>query len=299
MLFENNLRQVEGNSSAASDLFYGGRLKDHESTKLTHRPLAQAALEWLNQKFNLQLTSLSLVIDDSNSLCLQDNQSKSCHNPHNRVTSLEIVRSFANVKGWRPEHITILTQYRAQADTYRQEIRGLDIEGVAIDAKEIGVHTVDSFQGNGNHLIIFDAVDAKLRGLGFVTNKSRLNVATSRARDCFIMVIDMTIAPNLEGYLHISQNEEEANEQEDSIESINPYGGGKHLKSLLEHYHNRCAEHEMEIDDTKVPSPLESVEKIIEILSPEFTTNVSQKFKSRKSRFATIARRRVTVQRAA
>ena len=89
------------------------------------------------------------------------------------------------------KHIAISTQYRAQADKYRQEMRDLGIKGIIIAVGKIGVHIDESFQANKIRIIFFNAVVSKPResGIGFMTNKNQLIVATSRARDYFIIVM--------------------------------------------------------------------------------------------------------------
>nr|WP_276575900.1 AAA domain-containing protein [Oceanirhabdus seepicola] len=80
--------------------------------------------------------------------------------------------------------IGIITFYKKQASLLQNEIKSLGlVNNIPV------VNTVDAFQGKENDIIILSTVRTK--GLGFTTNKNRLNVAMSRAKKLLVFVSDM------------------------------------------------------------------------------------------------------------
>jgi uncharacterized protein len=83
-----------------------------------------------------------------------------------------------------PADIIVVTPYNAQVQCIRRtlERRGLDVE----------VGTVDKFQGREAYVVFFSTAastpDEAPRGMGFVFDRQRFNVAISRARALAVMV---------------------------------------------------------------------------------------------------------------
>ncbi|KAF0292151.1 DNA-binding protein SMUBP-2 [Amphibalanus amphitrite] len=85
--------------------------------------------------------------------------------------------------GVSPDQIGVITPYRAQST----RVRGLLCQRYL---EEVDVQTVDGFQGREKEAIIVSLVISKKRGLRFVANKRRINVAITRARRQLVIVCD-------------------------------------------------------------------------------------------------------------
>ncbi|XP_043233571.1 DNA-binding protein SMUBP-2-like [Amphibalanus amphitrite] len=85
--------------------------------------------------------------------------------------------------GVPPKQIGVITPYRAQST------RVLDLLCWRY-LGEVDVQTVDGFQGREKEAIIVTLVISKKQGLGFVTDKRRINVAITRARRQLVIVCD-------------------------------------------------------------------------------------------------------------
>jgi uncharacterized protein len=96
---------------------------------------------------------------------------------------VEIAKEQSKVLG--ASEVLIVAPYNAQVDLIRQQ---LDAEGL----QDVAVGTVDKFQGREAMVVIVSmaassAADAP-RGLEFILDRNRLNVAVSRAKaNCFLV----------------------------------------------------------------------------------------------------------------
>jgi uncharacterized protein len=85
-----------------------------------------------------------------------------------------------------PTDIIVVTPYNAQVDCVAQELRN------RATCTGVNVGTVDKFQGQEAHVVFFSTAASSAndapRGLDFIFNLNRLNVAISRARALAIMV---------------------------------------------------------------------------------------------------------------
>jgi uncharacterized protein len=112
-----------------------------------------------------------------------DHLGNSTHSPEEVEVVLGLVAKHIQEVG--PEEILIVAPYNAQVNSIR---RALDGAGFA----EVKVGTVDKFQGREGLVVIFSlaassAQDAP-RGLGFLLDRNRMNVAISRAKSvCYIV----------------------------------------------------------------------------------------------------------------
>ncbi|KAJ3177061.1 hypothetical protein HDU85_006428 [Gaertneriomyces sp. JEL0708] len=92
----------------------------------------------------------------------------------------------------------VITPYNAQkeliANRLRQAIRKLNSEGktdVKLALADERVHTVDTVQGQEADVIVFSAV--RTIQPGFLSNKRRMNVALTRAKDRLVIVARMSL----------------------------------------------------------------------------------------------------------
>lgn len=83
--------------------------------------------------------------------------------------------------------IGIIAPYNEQVDVIREAIRAKGIEGIPVD-------TVHKFQGRENDAIILSTVDNQIRS--FVDDPHLLNVAVSRAKKLFVLVVSAEDQPN-------------------------------------------------------------------------------------------------------
>lgn len=89
--------------------------------------------------------------------------------------------------GSRHIPIGIITMYAAQRDLIRRKLDQADWAADIRDTYTIG--TVDSYQGKENRIIILSMVrNDTSRGVGFLADPERINVAMSRAQDRLVIV---------------------------------------------------------------------------------------------------------------
>jgi superfamily I DNA and/or RNA helicase len=91
-----------------------------------------------------------------------------------------------HVKPLGPNSIAIITPYKEQMLRMREMIQD-NLSSL------IEVNTVDAFQGQEKDVIIFASVRSKdlrgeLKGIGFLRDTRRLNVALTRAKYCLYTV---------------------------------------------------------------------------------------------------------------
>lgn len=82
--------------------------------------------------------------------------------------------------------IGIITPYKSQVTSFKSQL--ISLPRVLYDAIE--VNTVDGFQGREKDMIIFSCVRTghESKGIGFLSDERRLNVAITRARQCLVML---------------------------------------------------------------------------------------------------------------
>jgi uncharacterized protein len=94
------------------------------------------------------------------------------------------------------QHVMVVTPYNAQVVTLRQR---LDDAGLT----EIEVGTVDKFQGRQAPVVFVSmtasSADDVPRGIGFLLNRNRLNVAVSRAKYLSVIVKSPLLTEYLPG----------------------------------------------------------------------------------------------------
>src|SRR6266545_4058011 len=117
------------------------------------------------------------------------------------------MRAFLSTLGpaRQPDNIdlAVLSPYNQQVSLLRGTLRGVELpEGLALkrglnsrpatDGKFVGVHTVDSFQGNQADVVAVSLVrnnqEGPGSGMGFLDESSRLNVLLSRAERLLVLV---------------------------------------------------------------------------------------------------------------
>jgi len=91
------------------------------------------------------------------------------------------------------EVVGIVTPFSAQVSAIKSSLRNLDINCNG-DESSLTVGTVHSLQGAERAIVLFSPVYSKHEDGGFIdSDSSMLNVAVSRAKDCFLVFGDMDL----------------------------------------------------------------------------------------------------------
>ena len=148
-------------TEAVSWLSYEGRLRSIEKTKLNIIPGIEPGLR-------------SILIDHSGN---------STHSPEEVQEVLRLVHKHVADVG--PEEIIIVAPYNSQVNAIR---KALDQAGFV----EVRVGTVDKFQGQEGMVVIVSlacsSAEDTPRGLGFLLDRNRMNVAISRGKSvCYLI----------------------------------------------------------------------------------------------------------------
>ena len=202
-----NVRMVSKMGKVTSDVFYpNARITDHASVSLDERQDAQLALDFFRKQLGMNIQTPAIILNVPTGVCVQDPDSEdqsSRSNLHNVGATIKFLEVFMRTTGWPAKKITILTPYMSQVHRYKEAME------ICSTIPPIDARTIDSFQSGQGSMIILDAVIAITRdgGPGFLTDRRRLNVATSCAMDCFVMVIDMGILRELHGSLYSVHSE--------------------------------------------------------------------------------------------
>ncbi|KAH8416680.1 hypothetical protein KR222_006366 [Zaprionus bogoriensis] len=90
------------------------------------------------------------------------------------LKACEIVRYLLDVSGYKSKQVVVLSPYSMQVDSIKKKLAPL---------KDVGVFTVDSFQGLEADIVVLSLVRSNARGnIGFLSEENRICVAISRAR---------------------------------------------------------------------------------------------------------------------
>lgn len=246
VLFTEQHRMVTGLSQPASEVFYGGRLKDHpRSTVLQSRPLAQATLKAFHKIFGSDFSGdvPHMWIDVPNGTCVTAPRSFSRSNPHNIRVAVDFLVDYLKHINYKvaPQDITVIVPYRAQADAYRttfQRMMRTKQSDQDFEYDEILVSTIDAMQGGETEIEILDMFVSKNRfgGVGFVADRHRLNVAITRAKNCLVIIGDRNMAQSLWEQKTRPSNPDEAVEGKETDETKAHQYGSERLERVIGHY---------------------------------------------------------------
>ncbi|GAB5365236.1 hypothetical protein AAMO2058_001039900 [Amorphochlora amoebiformis] len=102
---------------------------------------------------------------------------------------------------WLGQHVGIITPYQSQLRDLRNELNRLtsnskltrqdsvsSIDSNTSPVQEVEVNTLDGFQGREKDMIIFSCVRSGGKGIGFLRDRQRLNVALTRAKYALYIV---------------------------------------------------------------------------------------------------------------
>ena len=241
-----NVRMVSQMGRVTWDVFYPKvSITDHSIVSLSNREWARLAPEYFQNQLGMGIQAPAIILNVPTGVCVQDKDSDeeaSRFNLHNLVATMKFLDTFMTATKWPAKKVTILTPYMSQVTKYN-EAMSLYPEFPYVD-----VRTIDSFQSGEGSMIILDAVIATVRdgGPGFLTEHRRLNIATSCARDCFVLVIDMGILKELQGDLRSVHS---VLYHQERIEKDPRY-----LRDFLSHYERSSSVHTFPIGADDLPA---------------------------------------------
>ncbi|KOO36080.1 tRNA-splicing endonuclease positive effector [Chrysochromulina tobinii] len=169
LMLDTQYRMHPALSQLPSDLFYGGRLRDGT---LAHERAALEGFPWPRPDVPAALIPVEGAAAGGGEIT----RGTSFVNVGEADAVVWAVRHLLGSRTTRPGDIGIISPYAAQVQLLRSraELRGLE------------VNSIDGFQGREMELIIVSTV--RTRGLGFMADARRANVALTRARRGLIVV---------------------------------------------------------------------------------------------------------------
>eukprot|EP00096_Caligus_rogercresseyi_P011820 TRINITY_DN4781_c0_g1_i2.p1 TRINITY_DN4781_c0_g1~~TRINITY_DN4781_c0_g1_i2.p1 ORF type:complete len:430 (-),score=136.82 TRINITY_DN4781_c0_g1_i2:120-1409(-) len=174
-------------SAWSSSYMYGGLLKSHPS-------VASITLEGLVEKNNAPALRDPLVFVDTKGMEyyeevdegseLMADADKSIVNQNEAFLVEILVQKYVSL-GVTPKDIGIISPYWSQVSVLRSLIWKEE------SLQDIGIHTVDSFQGKEKEMILISFVRSNPFGeIGFLRETRRINVSVTRAKRCLVVVGD-------------------------------------------------------------------------------------------------------------
>lgn len=162
--------------------FYQSKLTDHESTS---NETASFLHDFNKRRFGVE-TNL-LFLDISRSEVEIENHSKK--NRSHAAAAIALCKELLALKRFSPRDIVILVPYEAQFRTYLKFLTHEHQIDHSLDLDKLSVRKIDSFQGGESPIVIFDMTVTT--HAGFLDDKTRLNVALSRAKNALYIVGNM------------------------------------------------------------------------------------------------------------
>ncbi|KAJ6133047.1 hypothetical protein N7471_008262 [Penicillium samsonianum] len=159
--------------------FYQGRLTDHESTS---NETASFLRNFNKNRFGVE-TNL-LFVDVCPSEVEISNYSKK--NEAHASVAVALCKELLGLKKFSSKDIIILVPYEAQFRTYLKFLALDHRNDPSLGLDKLPVKKIDSFQGGESPIVIFDMTVTT--HAGFLDDKTRLNVALSRARNALYVV---------------------------------------------------------------------------------------------------------------
>ena len=186
VLFRTQHRFVHPIGDMISKYFYRSQLIHAAGTALSERPFAGSVKAYFRTAFDVDSCLLLMRYPNTT----QDvDGTMSRFNVDNVHAVLRQVTTILEQTNLVPEEVLILTPYQAQLKLYDRALRHLSWTTPTPRAADIRVSTVDNIQGSEGTLVILDIVSTK--NIGFLSHRTRLNVACSRARDGLIIFGDI------------------------------------------------------------------------------------------------------------
>ena len=181
-------RTIKLIADCTNNVFYQGVLVNGPGTDIQDRPYAMAMQAYLAVKFPARPKAPAMVVKVHSTAIRNSN--KSYYNLQSASAIMNMVEEILTQKVIPAEAITIMAFYKAQVELLRISVENLQRTKPFLHAELVRVRTVDGMQGSENHLVILDIVAT--HAIGFLKQKNRVNVATSRARDSMVIFGSIT-----------------------------------------------------------------------------------------------------------
>jgi len=177
----------------ASNAMYQGRLQSHESVKsrkLHHLPHVKA--ESASSSIIIGQATLLLIDTTGCDMYESTNKAGSRYNEGEASVVERHVRKLLDI-GLKAEDIAIITPYNGQVEFLRSLLLP--------DIPKLEIRSVDGFQGGEREAVVLSLVRSSEKGgkdgIGFLSDKRRLNVAVTRAkRHCAVICDSETVSRN-------------------------------------------------------------------------------------------------------
>lgn len=125
---------------------------------------------------------------------------QSKRNVDEAAAAFDLVIDFIS-KGISSQEITILAGYKAQVTLLTKQLQVLNSMPEYSEIDQVKIHTIDSYQGHENSVVIFNLASTGV--LGFLRSPARLLVALSRARDALVVLgNNSTLEPRHNTYIY-------------------------------------------------------------------------------------------------
>ena len=161
-----------------SENIYGGRLK-------ANLDVAEHLGEWESSVLFMDTTGYSYFEEKPDESSDKIFEQLSIRNPEEANLVLQFVKKLINEYEVKEEDIGIITPYAAQVSLLISKLRGEE------NLQNVEIATVDGFQGREKRVIIISMVRSNDQGeVGFLSDKRRLNVSITRAKQLLVIVGD-------------------------------------------------------------------------------------------------------------
>ncbi|OAL26081.1 hypothetical protein AYO22_04495 [Fonsecaea multimorphosa] len=164
-----------------NELSYGGKLTNHESVNLEHRPFTRDVRAWNKERFGRERTAILIDIQGTTT---SESPTKSRYNEVFVKYGINLAKDL--VDRFPDKSVSIFVYYGAQYLLYLAAFDRLRLTDEKYD--KIYIDKVDRIQGVECDFVITD-MPVRGRG-GFLNELNRLNVAHTRARYGFYYIID-------------------------------------------------------------------------------------------------------------